>query len=143
GAIGELRVIQAGAMTDNPEQNDDEISILDLLVTIAENWVLLVAGPLLVGAAAYGFLYFQPQPWRTSATVELPAVEMTRIMPAILEGAPPPSGLSIAEIDNGLTISDDETPERSRLELVLETPAATQAGLSFVLEQLAAAVERD
>jgi capsular polysaccharide biosynthesis protein len=33
---------------------DDEIDLLDLLVTIAESWKLLVFGPLLAGAAAFG-----------------------------------------------------------------------------------------
>jgi hypothetical protein len=131
-------------MTDSPEHDGGELSLLDLLVTVAENWVLLVAGPLLVGAAAFCFfLYFQPQSWRTTATVELPLVEMTRILPAALEGATPPPGLSIAKIDNGLTIADDGTPERARLEVVLESPTAARVGLSFVLEQLAATVERD
>jgi len=130
-------------MTDSAENNDDEISLLDLLVTIAENWVFLVAGPLLVGAAAFAFLYFQPQPWRTSATLDLSPVEITAKLPMMLEGAPPPSGLSIAEIGNGLSIIGDGASAPSRLELVLDTKSAAQAGLAFLLDQLVAAVERD
>ena len=33
---------------------DDEISLLDIAVVIAENWFLLIIAPLLAGAIAYG-----------------------------------------------------------------------------------------
>ena len=33
---------------------DEELDLLDLLVTLAENWKILIFGPLLAGIAAYG-----------------------------------------------------------------------------------------
>lgn len=34
---------------------DEELDLLDLLVTLAENWKILIFGPLLAGIAAYGW----------------------------------------------------------------------------------------
>lgn len=45
-------------MTEETIQHDDEISLLDILVTLAESWKLLVFGPLVVGVLAGGLSFF-------------------------------------------------------------------------------------
>lgn len=40
-----------------PREHDDEISLLDLLVVLAEHWKLLVFGPLAAGLAALGITF--------------------------------------------------------------------------------------
>jgi uncharacterized protein involved in exopolysaccharide biosynthesis len=49
---------------------DDEIDLLDLLVTIAENIKLLVLGPLLVGALAFVGVFFWPATYTSSFTLQ-------------------------------------------------------------------------
>ena len=59
-------------MTDilnHPEE--DEISLLDLLVTLAESWKLLVFGPLLAGVLAGGLSFLQPKTFESTAIVRL------------------------------------------------------------------------
>tara|TARA_R100000365_G_C2746422_1_gene75717 strand:+ start:1683 stop:2417 length:735 start_codon:yes stop_codon:yes gene_type:complete len=142
-AISELKILKASAMTGAPENDSEQISLIDLVVTIAENWVLIITVPLLVGAAVFTFLYLEPQSWRAFATVNLSSFELDRMLPEALEGTPPPSGLSIVEIESGLTTTGGGATDHSRLELVLDTPSAVEAGMSFVLQQLVAAVDRD
>ena len=42
-------------------QTDDEISLLDILVVVSENIKLLIIGPILVAAAAYGIASLLPK----------------------------------------------------------------------------------
>ncbi len=62
---------------------DDEISLLDILVTLAESWKLLVFGPLIAGvlAGALGFLW--PKTFESVAIVRLTEAEL-----ALLNTAP-------------------------------------------------------
>ena len=41
---------------------DDEISLLDILVILAESWKLLVFGPLLAGVLASALSFHSPKP---------------------------------------------------------------------------------
>jgi uncharacterized protein involved in exopolysaccharide biosynthesis len=61
------------------EINHDEngISLLDLLITVAENIKLLILGPLLVGLLALGFGFTLPQSFISQAILSLPAVSPT------------------------------------------------------------------
>lgn len=58
-------------MTDTPTpvQADDEIDLLDLLVTIAENIKLLVLGPLVAGLLALGVSFTLPQSFQSQAVI--------------------------------------------------------------------------
>lgn len=49
--------------------SDDEIDLLDLLLTIAENIKLLVIGPLLAGLLALGGVWFWPATYESSFTL--------------------------------------------------------------------------
>lgn len=52
-----------------PAQADDEIDLLDLLVTIAESWKLLVLGPLVAGLLALGMTFTLPQSFQSQAVI--------------------------------------------------------------------------
>lgn len=52
---------------------DDEIDLLDLLVTVAENIKLLVLGPLVVGLVALGVAFQKPQIFESTAVVNAEA----------------------------------------------------------------------
>ncbi len=50
---------------------EDEISLLDILVTLAESWKLLVFGPLVVGVLAGGLSFLWPNTYESVAIVRL------------------------------------------------------------------------
>lgn len=58
--------------SDNPSAHfeEDEVSLLDILVTLAENAKLLVIGPLLVGLSALGVGYMLPQTFESVAVLQ-------------------------------------------------------------------------
>ncbi len=62
---------------------DDEISLLDILVTIAESWKLLVFGPLIAGVLAGGLSFLWPQTFESVAIVRMTEEEV-----ALLHTAP-------------------------------------------------------
>lgn len=124
---------------------DDEISLLDLLVTVAEHWMLLVIVPFLVGIAAYGFASLQPATWRSSAVIGLPQAEVSNYLQTMFDdetGVFAGVGAPASEIERELTISQGSTAERTRIELNLAAPRMVEHALETVLAQLAAAVER-
>ena len=55
-------------------QPDDEISLLDILVVLSENIKLLVIGPILVAAAAYGIASLLPKTYESTAWLRPVAV---------------------------------------------------------------------
>ena len=58
-------------------QDDDEISLLDLLQVVVDNLRLLVLGPLVCGLAALGYSYTIP-PTYTAKTQFLPPQQQQR-----------------------------------------------------------------
>jgi uncharacterized protein involved in exopolysaccharide biosynthesis len=49
---------------------DDEISLLDILVVLAENFWLLLLAPLAIGAITFGIVSFQPKTYESTATLQ-------------------------------------------------------------------------
>jgi len=72
-------------MTEQTIQNydEDEISFLDILVTLAESWRLLVFGPLVVGGVAGVLSFAWPKTFESVAIVRLAEEEV-----ALLHAAP-------------------------------------------------------
>lgn len=60
---------------NNEEQ---EISLLDLLLVVAENIRLLIVGPVLVGLFTWGIFFFLPQRYTSQAILALPASMQTQ-----------------------------------------------------------------
>ena len=54
-----------------------EMSLLDMLITVAENWRLLIAGPLLAGLLALGFGFQLPKQFTSEAILALPVTAPT------------------------------------------------------------------
>ncbi len=67
----------------NPAYEDDEISLLDILVILAESWKLLVFGPLIAGVLAGGLSLLLPKTFESVAIVRLTEEEA-----ALLHAAP-------------------------------------------------------
>ncbi len=62
---------------------DDEISLLDILVTLAESWKLLVFGPLVAAVLAGALSFLWPKTFESTAIVRLTEAEL-----ALLNTAP-------------------------------------------------------
>jgi capsular polysaccharide biosynthesis protein len=62
---------------------DDEISLLDILVTLAESWKLLVFGPVIAGVLAGGLSFLWPKTFESVAIVRMTEEEV-----ALLHAAP-------------------------------------------------------
>lgn len=65
------------------EPSDDEISLLDILVTLAEAWRLLIIGPLVVAILAGGVSFLWPKTYESIASLRLNDEEI-----ALLHTAP-------------------------------------------------------
>lgn len=59
-------------MDQNPE--NDEVSLIDLLLVLATNWKLLVAAPLLVGLCTLAISFSLPQTYISQSILRLPTV---------------------------------------------------------------------
>jgi uncharacterized protein involved in exopolysaccharide biosynthesis len=55
---------------DEHPRPEDEIDLLDLLVTVAENIKLLILGPLVVGALAFAGVFFWPSTYTSGFTLQ-------------------------------------------------------------------------
>jgi LPS O-antigen subunit length determinant protein (WzzB/FepE family) len=69
-------------MTEQAFEQDDEISLLDILVTLAESWKLLVFGPLIAGVLAGGLSFLWPKTFESVAIVRLTEQELALISSA-------------------------------------------------------------
>ncbi|MEY3954480.1 MAG: hypothetical protein RLZZ397_1360, partial [Pseudomonadota bacterium] len=61
----------------SPSFDDDEISLLDLLVTLTDNLKLLLLGPLVAGMLAYGVAFMVPKTFESEAIIKLPTILST------------------------------------------------------------------
>lgn len=57
---------------ENVQKNESEVSLLDMLLVVAENLKLLVLGPLAVGLLALGISFAMPQSYTSEAILALP-----------------------------------------------------------------------
>ncbi|WP_240467162.1 Wzz/FepE/Etk N-terminal domain-containing protein [Comamonas sp. lk] len=55
---------------DTLNHPDDELDLLDLLLTLVENWKLLIFGPLVVGIIALGVSFALPKTYQSSSTLQ-------------------------------------------------------------------------
>lgn len=92
---------------ETPTPQDDEIDLLDLLVTLAENWKLLILGPLAIGLIAFGIAHIIPQTYESSSSMQVertgssltsPVVASLAISADVLHEIAP-----VAALDAGLT----------------------------------------
>ena len=58
---------------------DDEISLLDLALTVAENLRLLIIAPIAVGLAAFGVSSFVPKTFESRAVLSVPSESLKSI----------------------------------------------------------------
>ena len=70
-------VLDTGDILERNLEDADEVGLLDLLILVAENIRLLLAGSLLAGMIAAGLAYLAPKSYVSQATLTLPMPTLT------------------------------------------------------------------
>lgn len=83
----------AAASVAAPDSADDEISLLDLLLVVAENIKLLVLGPLLIALAALGLSFalpttYESEAWLRQGEASVPSFTSEDVLRPLLDQAP-------------------------------------------------------
>jgi capsular polysaccharide biosynthesis protein len=101
-----------------PVYEDDEISLLDILVILAESWKLLVFGPLIAGVLAGGLSFLWPKTFESVAIVRMTEEEVALLhTPPVLDSLIEKFGL----LDKADGIVDDARQEvRARLTFAVD-----------------------
>jgi uncharacterized protein involved in exopolysaccharide biosynthesis len=117
---------------------DDEISLLDIMVTLAESWKLLVFGPLIAGVLAGGLSFLWPKTFESVAIVRLTEEEVALLHAApVLDSLIEQFGL-LAKSDGilddarqslkqGIIFSVDKKTKLASISTKAETPDQAQA----------------
>lgn len=139
-------------MDMHERDDEDEVSLLDLLVVVAENIKLLIFGPLLVGLLALGGSYLLPQKFVSNAILALPTVAPTPTPTPTQAAAMMVSPIVLDPIIESLDLSRGESLQIARTELAnqikatvgkdlllridvtAETPAAAQTLANAVID---------
>ena len=59
------------AATEPHHHPDDELDLLDLVLTFVENWKLLILGPIIVGLIALGISFVVPKTYQSESSVQV------------------------------------------------------------------------
>lgn len=121
---------------------DEEISLLDLGVTIAENWLWLVILPIVLGAITYILIALGGSQYRASLSVPFTTDEIAKLwqLPQDSPLAIPQVELAADGATNGIVIEASEDGWASTISLVSDTREGVRAALDQfgdVLEQAA------
>lgn len=117
---------------------DDEISLLDILVTLAESWKLLVFGPLITGVLASGLSFLWPKTFESVAIVRLAEDELVLLHTApVLDELIEKFGLFLdgdritdedrQNLKKRLTYSSDKKTKLATVVVKASTPEVAQA----------------
>ena len=135
-------------MTETLPSQNDEISLLDLAVAVAESWMLLVFGPLLIGLAVFSYLHFsQSDSYRAEAMVAMSQEEAALLQSASVIDPAIQAGLSDANhgtvaaarqalLENRLSVQKLDNADYFRVSVTGTSPEETQALLTRLLDQL-------
>ena len=137
-------------MTEQTIQNydEDEISFLDILVTLAESWKLLVFGPFIAGVVAGGLSFLWPKTFESVAIMRLTEEEVALLYAApVLDPLIEKFGLlaeaggivddARQELKKHLTFSVDKKTKLATVTAKGRTPAqAKQLGTSAIAVML-------
>ncbi len=103
------------------DTEENEISLLDLLLVVADNLKLLILGPLLAGLLALGIGYTLPQSFSSQAILALPTQPPTQ--PPAQAAAMMVSPLVLDPVIVALNLSGGQAIEQARTELAKQIKA--------------------
>ena len=132
---------------------EEEIDLLDLLVTLAEHWKLLVLGPIIVGLAALAASFALPKTYtststlaveRPGATLSAPVVASMALSADVLQRIAPAAGLDssltaeeiIKRLTKRISITVGKQDKLLTVETQARTPEAAQKLNTALLEAL-------
>ena len=103
---------------------ESEISVLDLLLVVAENLKLLIFGPILVGLLALAGAYLVPQSYTSQAILTFPTATATATATATQAAAIMVSPLVLDPIIKSLNLSEGRSTQVARVGLANQIKAA-------------------
>ena len=103
------------------KQQENEISLLDLLLVVAANLKLLMWGPLVIGLVALAFAYALPQSFTSQAILALPTTTTTAPAQAAAMMISP---LVLDPVIKSLDLAAGRSAEQARAGLVSQIKAA-------------------
>lgn len=133
------------------EEPDDEINLLDLALTIAENIKLLILGPLIVGLAAVGVTFILPHTYQSfailnpeangySASVLVTQANSAIVLNAVRQATNFEPDLkmdeALAKLRQGLSATVGRQDKLVTLSLEANTPQLAQAKLELLINEL-------
>lgn len=104
--------------------DENEVSLLDLLLLVAENLKLLILGPLVIGLIALAFSYTLPQSFTSQAILALPTSTSTSTPTPTQAAAMMISPLVLDPVIVALDLADGLSIEGARARLVPQVKAA-------------------
>jgi len=111
-------------------EQEDEVSLLDLMLVVAENIRLLILGPLLAGLLALAVGYALPQKFVSNAILSLPAAPPTPSQAAAIMVSP----IVLDPIIGTMGLMGDQTLQAARADLALQIKAAAGKDLLLRLD---------
>jgi hypothetical protein len=107
-------------MADEQSETTDEVSFLDLLVVLAESWVLLVSGAAMAAVLGYFIAIGQPTSYRSTVTIDAPPLLAQNLLATT-------ATTSASALLNNKIAPDDWA---SRISLVPISDVATQVSIT-------------
>ena len=132
------------------EAPTDEISLLDIAVVIAENWLMLVIAPLLIGVLAYiGMALAVPRTYQSEALLRIDATEAALLRSAqvldtamlgsdYLAGYAGSLSRARAQVIENIALSPEPNTELYRVRVTLDSPEGAQRLLERIIDALIA-----
>ena len=111
-------------------EQDDEVSLLDLMLVVAENIKLLILGPLLAGLLALGVGYVLPQKFVSNSILALPTAAPTPSQAAAMMVSP----IVLDPIIATMGLAGDQTLQGARVELAQQIKATVGKDLLLRLD---------
>ena len=109
--------------TESNHQPDDELDLLDLVLTFVENWKLLILGPIVTGLVALGISFALPKTYRSESSVQVeragsgfsaPVAASLAMSADVLRTIAPVAGL-----DDGLTAEEIHKKLSKRIQVAI------------------------
>ena len=130
-------------MSDTGTATRRTTTLFDIVITLAENWLLLVAVPAVVAILTFFVVAAQPLTYRSVALVNLAPTTVSGEIEALARNESTP-GSDLRELNaiaDLVKITPGQSPTTSVLELQLADPAAADNGMKLILAELVKAVE--
>lgn len=120
---------------------DDVVSLLDIAVFLAENWITLLFGPLLIAVATYLWFSAKPTVYTAAAVVDVATLDLGKdsaeaYLSSFYRGAAKPRlGVEVRKIGPNAEITATSGSQEDATNLVRKTYAELTAALHEVISQ--------